>query len=66
MAKKLFNKIAREEGLGETLAEGQKADSEYVGEDAHKFMSHIKGAGMASHDQRATWSTPIRPVVKRC
>ena len=54
-AEKLFIKMAKKEGFGEILSEGQKALAEYIGGDAYKFMTHIKGTGSGAHDLRRSW-----------
>jgi aldehyde:ferredoxin oxidoreductase len=54
-AEKLFIKMVKKEGFGKILEEGQKALAEYIGGDAYKFMTHVKGSGLCAHDLRRSW-----------
>lgn len=48
-----IEKIGRREGLGDKLAEGVKAFSQELGDQAEKFAMHSKGQEFASFDPRA-------------
>ena len=53
--KKMLEKIARREGLGDILAEGVKRAAYRIGGDAPKFAVYLKGYGPHTHDVRANW-----------
>ena len=48
----LIHKIARREGFGNILAEGEKRAPQLVGRDSEKFMYHIKGHTIIGTDPR--------------
>ncbi|NHI91140.1 MAG: hypothetical protein EAX96_01470 [Candidatus Lokiarchaeota archaeon] len=53
---KLIEKIAKREGIGDTLAEGVMRASEKIGKDSSKFAMHVKGLEMPMHDPRAIFA----------
>jgi len=48
----LIEKIAKREGIGNTLAEGVKVAAEKFGKDAWKFAMQVKGLEMPGYDPR--------------
>jgi aldehyde:ferredoxin oxidoreductase len=49
----MIPKIAKREGFGNILAEGEKRAPQLVGRDSEKCMLHVKGLSLASEDPRA-------------
>ncbi len=55
--RKMLEKIARREGIGDTLAEGVKRASEKIGGEAARLAVYThKGNTPRSHDHRARWT----------
>lgn len=50
---KLISKIAKREGIGNLLANGVKASSEFLNGGAKSFAIHVKGLEVPMHDPRA-------------
>jgi len=48
----MVEKIARREGIGDTLAEGTKRAAEKFGRGAEKFAMHVKGQEVPMHEPR--------------
>ena len=48
----LLDKIARREGIGDTLAEGVKRAAEKIGKGSEEYAFHVKGQEPAFHDPR--------------
>ncbi|MFQ5880629.1 MAG: aldehyde ferredoxin oxidoreductase C-terminal domain-containing protein [Dehalococcoidia bacterium] len=49
----LLDKMMKGEGIGALLAHGLKEAARALHPDAHKFLVHVKGAGINLHDWRA-------------
>ena len=53
----MINKIARRQGIGNTLAEGAMRAAQSIGGEALDFAIHTKGGNTpVSHDHRRSWS----------
>jgi len=58
-----IEKIAKREGIGDTLAEGVKQVSERLGSGAEKFAMHVKGLEMPGYDPRGAFGMGLAYAV---
>jgi len=49
----MIEKIAKRDGIGDTLADGVMRAAKKIGKDSDKFAVHVKGLEMPMHDPRA-------------
>lgn len=63
-AMELIQQMVRREGFGGRLAvDGLKESARVLGQDAERFLLHVKGAGYNLHDWRPVWSVLLGQVI---
>jgi aldehyde:ferredoxin oxidoreductase len=55
----MIERIAKRQGLGDTLAEGVMRAAENIGGDAYFFAMHVKGQELPMHDPRGKYNVGI-------
>lgn len=59
----MLEKIARREGFGAILADGNYRAAQYIRKGSEKFVVHSKGMSLPMHDHRAAWGYGLQYAV---
>ncbi|HNY11495.1 MAG TPA: aldehyde ferredoxin oxidoreductase family protein [Candidatus Wallbacteria bacterium] len=63
MVMRLLEQMAKNEGLGKTLAMGVREASKIIGKNSSEYAIHVKGLELAMHDPRAFYSMAANYVT---